>query len=128
MQGLWSIYDQLDKELPASIAKFASLGLKVQVTELDMSIYPGEQGRRQKRADESDVFTPEQEQKQLEQYKTIFAIFRQYRKDLTGITFWNVSDRRTWLDNFPVFGRKNYPLLFDRENKPKKVYYEVVKF
>lgn len=128
LQGHWNIYEDLSKELPASIEKFSSLGLKVQVTELDISVYKGEAGRRQKRADESDIFTPEQEQKQLEQYKVVFDVFRKYKNKLTGITFWNVSDKRSWLDNFPVAGRKNYPLLFDRENKPKRAYYEVVKF
>ncbi len=128
LQGHWNIYDDLAKEVPASIEKFSSLGLKVQVTELDISVYRGESGRRPKRADESDTFTPEQEQKQLELYKIAFEVFRKYRKDLTGITFWNISDKRSWLDNFPVAGRKNYPLLFDRENKPKRAYYEVVKF
>jgi endo-1,4-beta-xylanase len=128
LQGHWNIYDSLAKELPASIEKFSSLGLKVQVTELDISVYKGESGRRQKRSDETDTFTPEQEQKQVEQYKIVFDVFRKYRSKLTGITFWNVSDRRSWLDNFPVAGRKNYPLLFDRENKPKRAYFEVVKF
>lgn len=128
LQGHWNIYDDLAKELPVSIEKFASLGLKVQVTELDISIYKGESNRRQKRADEPDVFTPELEQKQLEQYRIVFDIFRKYKDKLTGITFWNVSDRRSWLDNFPVAGRKNYPLLFDHENKPKRAYYEVVNF
>jgi endo-1,4-beta-xylanase len=129
LQGHWNIYDaDLGRELAASIEKFASLGLKVQVTELDISVYRSEASRRQKRADETDTFTPEQEQKQFEQYKIVFDTFRKYKGKLTGITFWNVSDRRSWLDNFPVAGRKNYPLLFDRENKPKRAYYEVVKF
>jgi endo-1,4-beta-xylanase len=128
LQGHWNIYDDLAKELHVSIEKFSSLGLKVQVTELDISVYKGESGRRQKRADETDTFTPELEQKQFEQYKIVFEVFRKYKGKLHGITFWNVSDRRSWLDNFPVAGRKNYPLLFDRENKPKRAYYEIVKF
>jgi endo-1,4-beta-xylanase len=127
LQGHYNIYDSsLAKELPASIEKFASLGLKVQVTELDISVYPSENGRRRKRPDESDEFTPEMERKQIEQYKTVFNAFLKYRDQLTGVTFWNVSDRQSWLDNFPVFGRKNYPLLFDKDNKPKRVYYEVI--
>ncbi|MBD0374005.1 MAG: endo-1,4-beta-xylanase, partial [Flavisolibacter sp.] len=47
---------------------------------------------------------------------------------ISGITFWNISDRYSWLDNFPVQGRKDYPLLFDQNLKPKKVYWEVVKW
>ncbi len=47
---------------------------------------------------------------------------------ITGVTFWNVSDRHTWLDEYPVKGRKNYPLLFNQQLQPKKAYQEVIKF
>jgi len=65
------------------------------------------------------------EQKQLEKYKMIFEVFRKYKKNITGVTFWNLSDKYSWLDGR---GRKNFPLLFDTELKPKKAYYEVIKF
>ena len=68
------------------------------------------------------------EQKQIEQYKMMFRVFRETKDKLTGVTFWNVSDKTTWLDNFPVRGRKNYPLLFDQQLKPKKAYFEVIRF
>lgn len=126
LQGHYNIYEDLTEELPASIEQFTALGLKVQVTELDVFVYPPENGRRQKRPDEPDGFTPEMEDKQVQQYRTIFEIFRRYKDKLTGVTFWNVSDRSTWLNNFPVVGRRNYPLLFDRENKPKKAYWAVI--
>jgi endo-1,4-beta-xylanase len=122
------VYEPNEAEIKASIEKFAALGLKVQITELDVSIYPLEHSRRQRRPDEPDQFTPELEQKQIAQYKMAFRVFREKKSALTGITFWNVSDKNTWLDNFPVSGRKNYPLLFDVNLQPKKVYWEVVKF
>jgi endo-1,4-beta-xylanase len=55
-------------------------------------------------------------------------MFRKYKQNISGVTFWNISDRRSWLDNFPVRGRKDYPLLFTADPKPKKAYREVVKF
>lgn len=122
LQGHWHIYDPLKTELKNSIDKFSSLGLDVQVTELDISIYAP---RNHPSADTTAGFTPDREQKQLEQYKTVFEVLRQNKKKLNGITFWNVSDRRSWLDNR---GKKNYPLLFDQQNNPKKAYWEVVKF
>lgn len=129
LQGHWSMYDDtLGNEIKNSIDQFSALGLQVQVTELDVSVYPGEGNRRERKPDETNIFTPEMEQKQLEQYKTIFRTFRENKKNLTGITFWNVSDKSTWLDTFPVAGRKNFPLLFDQELKPKKAYWEVIKF
>ena len=56
-----------------------------------------------------------------------FELFKKYRKNISSITFWNISDRNSWLDNFPVRGRKDYPLLFDAQLKPKKAYWEIVK-
>ncbi len=58
----------------------------------------------------------------------VFKVFREHKDKITGVTFWNVSDKSSWLDNFPVRGRKNYPLLFDQTFQPKKVYWEVVRF
>jgi endo-1,4-beta-xylanase len=128
LQGHWSLYEPAEDELRTAIEKFSSLGLKVQVTELDISVYPWEKNRRAKRPDEADTFTAEREQQQLEQYKKVFRIFRDYKNVITGITLWGVSDRRTWLDEYPVMGRKNYPTLFDQNRQPKKAFWEVVGF
>lgn len=128
LQGHWSIFGPTEQELRQSIEKFSSLGLQIQVTELDISIYKSEHSRRERRADEPDAFTAELEAKQLQQYKMVFKVFREYKEKITGVTFWNVSDKSSWLDNFPVRGRKNYPLLFDQNLKPKKAYWEVVRF
>ena len=78
--------------------------------------------------DYDTVFTKEKEQKQVAVYKMCFELFRKYRKHITSVTFWNISDRSSWLDNFPVRGRKDYPLLFDKDLHPKKAFWEVVKF
>jgi endo-1,4-beta-xylanase len=128
LQAHWSLYEPTENELRYTIEKFSSLGLKVQITELDISVYRWEKNRRSKQAGDDDAFTPEREQQQLEQYKKVFAILRDYKNVITGVTFWGVSDRHTWLDDYPVHGRKNYPLLFDQNLKPKKAYYEVIDF
>ena len=128
LQGHWSVYEPDKKDLLATIKKFSSLGLKIQITELDISIYPWEKNRRAKRPGEADAYTPELEKKQTDKYAEVFKIFRKYRNVITGITFWNLSDRNTWLDGYPVPGRKNYPLLFDQNFQPKKAYWKVVDF
>jgi endo-1,4-beta-xylanase len=84
--------------------------------------------RRQFRPGESDAYTPELEKKQDDQYAMVFKVFRQYKDVITGVTFWNISDKHTWLDDYPVAGRKNYPLLFDQNLLPKKAYWRVVDF
>lgn len=128
LQAHWSIFSPTEQELRNSIEKFSSLGLRIQFTELDVSVYQSEHSRRDPRPNEPDAFTPEMEAKQIEFYKMAFRVFREYKDKITGVTFWNVSDKSTWLDNFPVRGRKNYPLLFDQNLQPKKVYWEVVRF
>lgn len=128
LQAHWSIYEPTQQELIETIKKFSSLGLKVQITELDVSIYPWEKDKRALKPGESDAYTPEAEQKQIAKYAEVFKIFRDYKKVITGVTFWNVSDKYTWLDEYPVAGRKNYPLLFDQNYQPKKAYWSVVNF
>lgn len=128
IQGHWSIYEPSKEQLEYAIDKFASLGLKIQITELDMSLYKWEKNRRSKTTSDVDVYTSELEQKQTDQYRMIFDVLREHNKDITGVTFWNLSDKHTWLDNYPVPGRKNYPLLFDTTMKPKKAYWKVVNF
>jgi endo-1,4-beta-xylanase len=43
------------------------------------------------------------------------------------VTFWGATDKTSWLNNWPVRGRTSYPLLFDREGKPKPAFYAVLK-
>ena len=116
-------------QLDSTIKQFAELGLKVQITELDISVYPKEHEARARRADNVNTsFSPQRETQQLEVYKMAFELFRKYRNIISGVTFWNISDRNSWLDNFPVQNRKDYPLLFDKNLQPKKAYREVVNF
>ena len=128
LQAHWSIFEPTEKELRDAIEMYSSLGLQIHFTEVDMSVYPWEKDRRTKRPGEPDSLTPELEQKQVEQYAKVFSIFREYKKHITSVTFWNVSDRYTWLDTYPVPGRKNYPLLFDTNMQRKRAYTEVVNF
>ena len=128
LQGHWSISNPPQEELEKSIQLFSSLGLQVQVTELDVSVYAGRQGGQLingQRRDTTSTFTEEMERLQREKYKMAFDVFRKHRDKITGVTFWNVSDRYSWLDGR---GRKNYPLLFDMNRQPKKAYWDVVNF
>lgn len=128
LQGHWSVKDPSEEMLRSAIQQYASLGLQVQVTELDVSIYTD--GNIPEKAGTAGLtgFTPQLEQLQSEQYGKFFDVFRQQKDKLTGVTFWNLSDRYSWLDNFPVRGRKNYPLLFDADLQPKKAYWNVIEF
>jgi len=129
LQGHWSIFEPTEQVLTETFEKFKLLGVQLQITELDLSVYPKEHSRRERKPEDADTaYTPERETKQAEMYEMIFRVFRKYKDVLTGVTFWNISDRHSWLDNFPVPGRKDHPLLFDRNLKPKKAYWNIVTF
>jgi endo-1,4-beta-xylanase len=129
LQGHWAVNEPSEAQLDSTLKEFSQLGLALQITELDISVYPKEHNARERRPEDAFTeFSAEKEQLQMEKYKMCFKLFRKYKKHITGVTFWNISDKGSWLDNFPVRGRKDYPLLFDKELKPKKAYWEVVKF
>jgi endo-1,4-beta-xylanase len=129
LQGHWAVNEPSRGQLDSTLSRFAELGLKLQITELDISVYPKEHDARARRAEDADTsFTAAKEQLQLEVYKMCFELFRKYKNNISGVTFWNISDRHSWLDNFPVQNRKDYPLLFDKNLLPKKVYWQVVKW
>ncbi|GAA3955959.1 endo-1,4-beta-xylanase [Pedobacter ginsengiterrae] len=128
LQAHWSLKSPTEADLRTAIERYSALGLKIQFTELDISIYPWEKDRRAKRPGESDQFTADLEARQAAKYAMVFNVFRAYKDVITNVTFWNVSDRHSWLDEYPVMGRKNYPLLFDANLQPKKAYWEVINF
>ncbi|ANI88785.1 1,4-beta-xylanase [Arachidicoccus ginsenosidimutans] len=128
IQAHWSVYEPTQDELETAIKEFASLGLKVQFTEVDISIFPWEKNQRAKKPNENDTYTDALKAKQAAEYKMVFSVFRKYKKYINSVTFWNLSDKDTWLDHYPVEGRKNYPLLFDTALQRKPVYWDVVKW
>ena len=126
IQGHWSIYGPDEAQLETAISEYEALGLLIHITELDVSVYPPESKRRDKLPDEPDAFTAQKQKMQQEQYDRIFRVLARHRNSIQSVTFWNVSDQRTWLDHFPVRGRKNYPLLFDTSLRRKPVYTKII--
>jgi endo-1,4-beta-xylanase len=56
----------------------------------------------------------------------MFRIFVKHSDKVSRVTFWGVHDGQSWLNNWPVKGRTNYPLLFDRNFQPKPAFYSVI--
>lgn len=129
LQAHWAINEPSREQLEQTLHDFSELGLNMQITELDISVYPKEHNARERKTEDQQTdFTAEKEAQQMAVYKMCFELFRKYKKSISAITFWNVSERYSWLDNFPVKNRKDYPLLFDKNLQPKKAFWEVVKF
>jgi len=128
IQAHWSIYQPTEAELRNTLDLFKSLGLKIQITELDVSVFPWEKNKRGLLPKDKIVYKGAVEQKQAAFYKMIFKVFREYKGTITSVTFWNVSDKDSWLNYYPVPGRRNYPLLFDSTLQRKPAYQAVTDF
>jgi endo-1,4-beta-xylanase len=125
------------QEIEKTIHEFASLGIKVMVTELDIDVLPsrGPQGNADvTRHERGDATTnpfvaglpADIQQKLAKRYADIFHIYLNHRKSIARVTFWGLSDGQSWLNHFPIRGRTNHPLLFDRQLAPKPAFDQVI--
>jgi len=127
MQGHWTLEDVNRQLLTEAIDKFASLGLQVQITELDISVYPYYHNQ-DSLPQAIKPYTESLADSLAAKYGEVFEVFREKKDKLTGVTFWGVADNKTWLSSYFVKGRTDYPLLFNHEFEPKKSFYQVVNF
>lgn len=117
LQAHWNLYDPTLDDIRAAIEKYASLGLQLQLTELDVSMFRFEDRRTDLTAPGADLL-----QSQAERYEALFRVLKEYRDVISSVTFWGAADDYTWLDDFPVRGRKNWPFLFDDQHRPKPAF------
>jgi endo-1,4-beta-xylanase len=126
IQGHWSFYQPTENELKETLRLFASLGLKIQITEMDVSVFHWEKNERKMKAGEQIEWNDSIANVQAARYAMFFHVFNEFPKAITGVTFWGVTDNYSWLNNFPVRGRKNYPLLFNSLYKEKPAFHAVI--
>ena len=136
MQGHWGLNYPANKYIEAAIDSFSSLGVKVMITELDVDVLPlTKEGQviGQGMADPQfqleefkTYFDPyvnglpaETEQQLSQRYRDLFDIFWKKRDKIDRVTLWGVHDGMSWKNGYPIPGRTNYPLLWDRDKKPK---------
>jgi len=137
LQGHYGMDSPTVDQLDASIGAFAKLGVKVMITELDIDVLPSswqyhgaDISRNAELQPKLNPYTnglPDSVQQRLaKRYADLFGVFLKHRGALTRVTFWGVTDASSWLNNWPVRGRANYPLLFDRDARPKPAFYAVI--
>lgn len=135
IQGHWHAGKIPLKDIEESIVQYAALGLKVMITELDIEVLPRNfQGADVSQRIKSDPTLnpyvnglPDSiQQKLANDYESLFKLFLKHKDKITRVTFWGVTDGQSWLNGWPVPGRTNYPLLFDREFNPKPAFYKVI--
>jgi endo-1,4-beta-xylanase len=122
MQCHWNIYGPSLEEVRKTIEMYASLGVRLHITELDISLFEfNDRSRLDKPS--GDIL-----EKQAVVFDNYFKLFREYREVIDSVTLWGAADDSTWLDNFPERGRKNCPLLFDEDHNPKEAFYRIMNF
>lgn len=137
IQGHWGLdYPSLE-EIEASIEMYAAAGVKVMFTELDISVLPSpwhmptaEVSTRFENSPKMNPYPdglPDSMQVRLaDRYKEVFELFNKHADKISRVTFWGLHDGASWKNNFPIRGRTDYTLLFDRELKPKKAFHAVM--
>ncbi len=135
IHGHWHVGRVPLKDIEESIIQYAALGLKVMFTELDIEVLPrnyqgADVNQRMVSNEQSNPYVnglPDSVQQQLAaDYEALFKLFLKHKDKITRVTFWGVNDGQSWLNNWPVRGRTNYPLLFDRNNQPKPAFDKVI--
>lgn len=135
IQGHWHLGRVPFKDIEESILAYHALGLKVMITELDIEMLPrnfqgADVGQRQASNPALNPYAngiPDSLlQQQANDYANLFKLFLKHKDKITRVTFWGVNDGQSWLNGWPVPGRTNYPLLFDRAFNPKPAYHSVM--
>ncbi len=136
IQGHWGLNFPKTEYIEDAIDAYAALGLKVMITELDIDVLPlTKEGQiigsgmsdKQFQLEEFKTFLdpyakglPERQQQELsERYAELFGIFYRKRDKIDRVSLWGVHDDMSWKNGYPIPGRTNYPLLFDRNKQPK---------
>jgi endo-1,4-beta-xylanase len=137
IQGHWRAYDVPLENIEQSIQEFSALGIKVMFTELDLNVLRNPNDVVGADVSQRGAMTPSgnpyvnglpdsMQAKLSKGYEDLFKLFLKYKNNIDRVTFWGVNDGQSWLNDWPVRGRTNYPLLFDRANQPKPAFYKVI--
>lgn len=137
LQDHFSLDFATTQQINATIEDFSKLGVKLMITELDVDVLPP--ALKTQTADVSakaaadaklNPYTdglPDSVQQQLAtRYAELFRTYASHCGEVTRVTFWGVSDGNSWKNGWPVRGRTNYPLLFDRNEQPKPAFKAVI--
>ncbi|MDN3594424.1 endo-1,4-beta-xylanase [Zunongwangia endophytica] len=136
MQGHIGLKHPDIMEFEKSLEAYGNL-VKVMITELDLSVLPSPWGDAG--AEISDNYEyddkmnpfpdelPAYVEKQFtKRYVEFFELFLKHHDKIERVTLWGVNDGNSWKNNWPVRGRIDYPLLFDRKNQAKPVVNELI--
>lgn len=137
MQGHIGLNSPTIEEFEKSLEAFAALGVKVLITEWDMTVLPSPWENTGADIANRFVYRPEMDPYRSgmpadvtkafnERTLAFFNLFIKHKDKIGRVTFWGVNDAQSWKNDWPIKGRMDYPLLFDRNNQPKEVVHEIM--
>ena len=121
MQGHYNIYGPEMSDVDAAISLYSTVVKHIHITELDIRVNDDMGGALRFNQGSGQV-TDWQRILQQDQYVNLFKVLRKHKDVVDCVTFWNISDKDSWL------GAANYALLFDANYKPKRSYLAVKGF
>ena len=138
MQGHFTMDFPSVAEEENSIIAFSKLGVKLMITELDLTVLPSPIENTG-----ADVSTTYAYKKEMNPYpeglpdsvstvwnnrmNDFFKLFLKHQDKIIRVTLWGVTDNQTWRNDWPIKGRRDYPLLFDRNYNPKPIVETIIK-
>jgi endo-1,4-beta-xylanase len=137
MQGHLMLDFPAVEDFEKSIIAFGKTGAKVMITELDMSALPNPYSKLgaeiSLRADYQERMNPYPKglpdsvaQQQHKKYTDFFRVFIKHHKLISRVTLWGLSDGDSWKNDWPIKGRTDYTLLFDRHHQPKPIVNDII--
>jgi endo-1,4-beta-xylanase len=137
MQGHMNIVFPTFDEFEKSIVAFAEQGVKVMITELDITILPWPEQRVS-----ADIALSAEYKAEMNpypegmpdsaavalhnRYTGFFDLFLKHHDKISRVTIWGVHDAQSWRNNWPIRGRTDYALIFDRQYQPKPIVQYVI--
>jgi endo-1,4-beta-xylanase len=132
LQGHFTMTYPGYEEYEAAIADYSKLGVSLMITEMDLTVLPWPSD--EVTAEISTRFEMKKEYNpypdglpdsayiaHTNRYLQFFRIFNKYSDHIDRVTLWGVNDAQSWRNDWPIPGRRDYPVLFDRDNKPKAI-------
>ena len=137
MQGHVGLDSPTLADYKAAIDAYTALGVKVMITEFELSALPSPRFNVGANISDTEAYRKEMNpyvealpdsvsdiwSKRMLEY---FTLFLDNSDKVSRVTMWGVTDGDSWKNNFPMRGRTDYPLLFDRSYKAKPVVQSII--